>query len=97
MEAPDVVLRNIVWDGVGLAPRPSVLTLSHLAVQAAQRPARYYPKGYYTGAKSPGRGEGGGKLGGGGFWGPAGGGGVPWTYMAQNDRLVALIILSHIC
>ena len=36
----------------------------------------------------------------GGGWGrPGGGGGGPRTptYMAQNDRLVALIILSHVC
>ena len=44
-------------------------------------------------------GRGGGLLvGGGGGLGPAGGGGSPRTptYMAQNDRLVALIILSHV-
>ena len=43
-----------------------------------------------------GRGGGGLLVGGGGL-GPAGGG-VPRTptYMAQNDRLVALIILSHV-
>ena len=41
-------------------------------------------------------GGGGGGLGLGGL-GPAGRGGGTPTYMAQNDRLVALIISSHVC
>ena len=41
--------------------------------------------------------QGGGGGGEGGAGGQRGGGGGTRTYMAQNDRLVAVIILSHVC
>ena len=53
------------------------------------RPACYHPEGFHTGARSP--------VGGSGGWPKGGGGSRTPTYMAYNDRLVALIILRYIC